>query len=305
MDHIHSQVRQNGQFELKMKFIEYIDTAIERLYLLDNKKPYNSEVVRRKYEEYYHAEDNQREQTRIDHEKTALSQRLKELGEKERVLEVEALKIELENGRILKDRIHQEYTSKELEMKGYIHDLEKKIKAQEKEIERIAKVNAAQGRELEIIKEERNRAEKREVEWREKYEAEVGLLETFDNKKNKYLFRNDDGLKIVRTFTNVTTDKKGCQRLVLCDLPLRFHVVKIVYGIKVGLLHPGKEVEYFHELSLYEKEDMVLSNSGDGLMLEYVKRKVKVPLDKYRAPKNQVIIMLFGKGDSVGLDETE
>jgi hypothetical protein len=60
------------------------------------------------------------------------------------------------------------------------------------------------------------------------------MLETFNNKKGKYLFRNDDGLRIYRTVTNNTTAPKGCERFVVCDLPLKFHLVRLIYGVKVG-----------------------------------------------------------------------
>jgi hypothetical protein len=53
---MHQQVKSSGLFELKMRFIEYIDTSIEKICTLDNKNQYSSEVVKRKYEEYYNAE---------------------------------------------------------------------------------------------------------------------------------------------------------------------------------------------------------------------------------------------------------
>jgi hypothetical protein len=39
-------------------------------------------------------------------------------------------------------------------------------------------------------------------------------------------------------------------------------VIKIVYGIKLGAVKAGQEVEYFEEVSLYEKEDMEIFNEG-------------------------------------------
>lgn len=48
---------------------------------------------------------------------------------------------------------------------------------------------------------------------------------------------------------------------------------------------------------------MVLTIENGYLRLEYVKRKVIVNLDKYElVNKNQIIIMLFGKGDSIAID---
>jgi|JI9StandDraft_2_1071091.scaffolds.fasta_scaffold1028795_1 hypothetical protein len=79
------------------------------------------------------------------------------------------------------------------------------------------------------------------------------MLETYSEKKVKYLYRHQEGLRILRTVTNLTNQKKGCERYFLCDLPLKFHVVKIVYGIKVGTLLPNREIVYFQEVSLYEK----------------------------------------------------
>lgn len=76
-----------------MKFIEFIDTSIEKICTLDNKKQYSSEVVRKKYEEYYNAEENDREKRRIEIEKLQLDGRIKDLSEKEKQLEVESLKI--------------------------------------------------------------------------------------------------------------------------------------------------------------------------------------------------------------------
>lgn len=46
---MHTQVKNSGLFELKMKFIDFIDTSIEKVVLLDNKNKYSSEVVNRKY----------------------------------------------------------------------------------------------------------------------------------------------------------------------------------------------------------------------------------------------------------------
>lgn len=48
---------------------------------------------------------------------------------------------------------------------------------------------------------------------------------------------------------------------------------------------------------------MVLTISEGHLRLEYVKRKVIVNLDRYAlVNKSQIIIMLFGKGDSIAID---
>ena len=48
---------------------------------------------------------------------------------------------------------------------------------------------------------------------------------------------------------------------------------------------------------------MVMTIEDGHLRLEYVKRKVSVNLDRYELiNKNQIIIMLFGKGDSIAID---
>jgi hypothetical protein len=57
-------------------------------------------------------------------------------------------------------------------------------------------------------------------------------------------------------------------------------------------------------MSLYEKEEMLLSIIEGILTLEYLKRKVVLKLDKYEVHRNQVVIMLFGKGDSVAVNES-
>ena len=49
---------------------------------------------------------------------------------------------------------------------------------------------------------------------------------------------------------------------------------------------------------------MQISYDEELLVLVYLKRKVTLRLDKYKLPKNQVVIMLFGRGDSVAIDES-
>lgn len=51
-----------------MKFIEYIDNCIEKIYTLDSNNP-TKERVHKKYEEYYSAEENHKEKSRIEKEK--------------------------------------------------------------------------------------------------------------------------------------------------------------------------------------------------------------------------------------------
>ena len=92
------------------------------------------------------------------------------------------------------------------------------------------------------VKEERRRAEKGELDWRERYQSEIGVLETFNSRKNKYSFRPEEGLSIHRVFTNTTTAKKGCETFFLCELPLRWRVVRMVFGIKVGMMMANRQV---------------------------------------------------------------
>ena len=48
---------------------------------------------------------------------------------------------------------------------------------------------------------------------------------------------------------------------------------------------------------------MTLDIEDKVLTLVYIKRKVTNKLDRYKVPDNKVVIMLYGKGDSVCLDE--
>ena len=58
IDHINRQLKASGNFEMKMKFIDFIDTTIEKLYNMENRRDAKKEVVQKKYEEYYRAEEN-------------------------------------------------------------------------------------------------------------------------------------------------------------------------------------------------------------------------------------------------------
>ena len=49
---------------------------------------------------------------------------------------------------------------------------------------------------------------------------------------------------------------------------------------------------------------MLLSTRDGVLTLDYLKRKVTNSYPQYKLNTPQVVIMLFGKGDSVSLDET-
>lgn len=49
---------------------------------------------------------------------------------------------------------------------------------------------------------------------------------------------------------------------------------------------------------------MEISNN-EVLSLTYLKRRVVLKLDKYKLNRDQVVLMLFGKGDSIAIDESE
>jgi len=50
----------------------------------------------------------------------------------------------------------------------------------------------------------------------------------------------------------------------------------------------------------------MLSRLEGAIVAVYIKRKVRLQLDKYKlAANNQVVVMLFGNGDSIAIDETE
>ena len=81
----------------------------------------------------------------------------------------------------------------------------------------------------------------------------MGNLENFKDKGLKYNYRHKEGLKILRTVTNIANSKKGYERLFLCDLPFKFHVLKIAYGIKLGVYLSNRELQYFEEVSVFER----------------------------------------------------
>lgn len=64
----------------------------------------------------------------------------------------------------------------------------------------------------------------------------------------------------------------------------------------------NREITYLSELFMYEKDPMRLDLEGDCLVVEYKKRKERMLLDKYRLLKPQVVVLLYGKGDSVMVD---
>lgn len=49
---------------------------------------------------------------------------------------------------------------------------------------------------------------------------------------------------------------------------------------------------------------MEITNNG-VLSLTYLKRKVVLKLDRYKLNRDQVVLMLYGKGDSIAIDESE
>lgn len=50
---------------------------------------------------------------------------------------------------------------------------------------------------------------------------------------------------------------------------------------------------------------MKIDLKGGSLEIQYIKRKHTVIIDKYKLQKPQIVLMLYGKGDSVLIDETK
>lgn len=56
---------------------------------------------------------------------------------------------------------------------------------------------------------------------------------------------------------------------------------------------------------MYEKDPMILTLQGENLAIEYLKRKEKAVVEKARLNKPQILILLYGKGDSIMIDDTK
>lgn len=50
---------------------------------------------------------------------------------------------------------------------------------------------------------------------------------------------------------------------------------------------------------------MILTLQGENLAIEYLKRKEKAVVEKARLTKPQILILLYGKGDSIMIDDTK
>ena len=46
----------------------------------------------------------------------------------------------------------------------------------------------------------------------------------------------------------------------------------------------------------------MISKEGETINVDYVKRKQRITLDKYKVNKSQILLMLYGKGDSILVD---
>lgn len=75
----------------------------------------------------------------------------------------------------------------------------------------------------------------------------------------RFNIKNTEGIKITRTLTNVTQDKKNHEKYFVLELPAKVELHKIVYGVRIGVVMPTKEIMYFNDLHLYEKDPMVLT----------------------------------------------
>lgn len=84
------------------------------------------------------------------------------------------------------------------------------------------------------MREERNRAEERQLEIQQKYDDDVGKLEKFADKKPRYLDRSTEGLKCSHFYTNIGTGNAS-KKIVLLKLPTILEVNKLVYGIMLGV----------------------------------------------------------------------
>lgn len=58
---------------------------------------------------------------------------------------------------------------------------------------------------------------------------------------------------------------------------------------------------YYDKLQLYEKEPTQIELEGEYLVLSYKSRRenTRIILDKYVVRTPEVVVMLFGKGDSI------
>lgn len=75
----------------------------------------------------------------------------------------------------------------------------------------------------------------------EKYDAELAVIQSVkEEKKKKCNYSGLGDLRVERTITNITNTKKKTERFVLCELPLKFQVLRIVYGIRLAISVPNR-----------------------------------------------------------------
>lgn len=70
----------------------------------------------------------------------------------------------------------------------------------------------------------------------------------------RFSLKNTEGIKNVRFLTNVSNEKKNMEKYFILQLPAKLELQKIVYGIRIGLVMPNKEIVYFNDVHLYEKD---------------------------------------------------
>jgi len=83
----------------------------------------------------------------------------------------------------------------------------------------------------------------------------------------KFNIKNTEGIKIIRTLTNISNEKKNNEKYFVVELPAKIELHKIVYGIRIGAVSSNKEITYFNDLHLYEKDPMILTLHGENLAI--------------------------------------
>ena len=101
-------------------------------------------------------------------------------------------------------------------------------------------------------------------------------------------------------------DGKGSgQKMIMLKLPISLEVNKIVYGVRLGIQANKNEIVYYDKFQMFEKEVMEIKQEGKHLCVTYKKRKNNpvVILDKYQVRIPEVVLLLYGKGDSIIIHE--
>jgi hypothetical protein len=67
----------------------------------------------------------------------------------------------------------------------------------------------------------------------------------------KFNLKNTEGIRNIRIVTNVSTEKKNMEKYFILELPAKIEIQKIVYGVRIGIVMPNKQIAYFNDLHLY------------------------------------------------------